>query len=36
VASGVEDALKSLGPMKFRHVPLTPTMLSDALESVGH
>ncbi len=36
VASGVEDALKQLGPMKFRHVPLTPTMISDALESVGH
>jgi CO/xanthine dehydrogenase Mo-binding subunit len=36
VASGVEDALKQLGPMKFRHVPLTPTMISDALEAVGH
>ena len=35
VASGVEDALKQLGPMKFRHVPLTPTMISDALEAVG-
>jgi CO/xanthine dehydrogenase Mo-binding subunit len=36
VASGVEDALKSLGDLKFRHVPLTPRMISDALESVGH
>ena len=35
VASGVEDALKALGDIKLRHVPLTPRMLSDALESVG-
>jgi len=35
VASGVEDALKSFGKIKFHHVPLTPTMISDALESVG-
>jgi CO/xanthine dehydrogenase Mo-binding subunit len=35
VASGVEDALKSFGTIKFHHVPLTPTMISDALEAVG-
>jgi CO/xanthine dehydrogenase Mo-binding subunit len=32
LASGVEDALRPLCPAKFRHVPLTPTMISDALE----
>jgi aerobic carbon-monoxide dehydrogenase large subunit len=36
VASGVEDALKPLGPVKLRHVPLTPRMLSEALEAIGH
>jgi aerobic carbon-monoxide dehydrogenase large subunit len=36
IASGVEDALRPLGPIKFHHVPLTPRMLSEALESVGH
>jgi aerobic carbon-monoxide dehydrogenase large subunit len=36
VASGVEDALRLLGPIKFHHVPLTPRMLSEALERVGH
>jgi aerobic carbon-monoxide dehydrogenase large subunit len=36
VASGVEDALRSLGVGKFRHVPLTPSMLHDALEESGH
>jgi aerobic carbon-monoxide dehydrogenase large subunit len=36
VASGVEDALRPLGPIKFHHVPLTPRMLSDALERVGY
>jgi carbon-monoxide dehydrogenase large subunit len=36
VASGVEDALRQLGPVKFHQVPLTPTMISDALEAVGH
>ena len=35
VASGVEDALRTFGEVKFRHVPLTPTMISDALEAVG-
>jgi aerobic carbon-monoxide dehydrogenase large subunit len=35
VASGVEDALKPLGPIKFRHVPLTPRMISEALEQVS-
>jgi carbon-monoxide dehydrogenase large subunit len=36
VASGVEDALRSLCGAKFRHVPLTPSMISDALEKAGH
>jgi CO/xanthine dehydrogenase Mo-binding subunit len=36
VASGVEDALRAFGPMKFHQVPLTPTMISDALERVGY
>jgi aerobic carbon-monoxide dehydrogenase large subunit len=36
IASGVEDALRALGPIAFRHVPLTPTMISDALEAIGH
>jgi CO/xanthine dehydrogenase Mo-binding subunit len=36
IASGVEDALRALGPITFRHVPLTPTMISDALEAIGH
>jgi carbon-monoxide dehydrogenase large subunit len=35
VASGIEDALRPLGPVKIRHVPLTPRMLSEALESIG-
>jgi aerobic carbon-monoxide dehydrogenase large subunit len=35
VASGVEDALRSLCNAKFRHVPLTPSMISDALEKAG-
>jgi carbon-monoxide dehydrogenase large subunit len=36
VASGVEDALRPLGPVKIRHVPLTPRMISEALEEIGH
>jgi len=36
VASGVEDALRSLGPVKIRHIPLTPRMISEALEQIGH
>jgi CO/xanthine dehydrogenase Mo-binding subunit len=36
VASGVEDALRTLGNAKFRHVPLTPSMISEALEQAGH
>jgi len=37
VASGVEDALRPLcGDAKFRHVPLTPTMISEALEAAGN
>jgi aerobic carbon-monoxide dehydrogenase large subunit len=35
VASGVEDALRPLGPVKIRHVPLTPRMISEALEQAG-
>lgn len=35
IASAVEDALRTFGDLKFRHVPLTPTMISDALETVG-
>jgi len=36
VASGVEDALRPLCPAKFHHVPLTPSMIGDALETAGH
>ena len=36
VASGVEDALEPLGPIKIRHIPLTPRMISEALEKIGH
>jgi aerobic carbon-monoxide dehydrogenase large subunit len=36
VASAVEDALRPLGPVKFHHVPLTPRMLSEALDQIGH
>ena len=36
VASGVEDALRALCDVKFWHVPLTPSMISDALEKAGH
>jgi CO/xanthine dehydrogenase Mo-binding subunit len=35
VASGVEDALRSLCEAKFRHMPLTPSMISEALEKAG-
>jgi hypothetical protein len=35
VASGVEDALRPLCAAKFRRVPLTPSMISDALEAAG-
>jgi carbon-monoxide dehydrogenase large subunit len=35
VASGVEDALRPLCAAKFRQVPLTPSMISDALEKAG-
>ena len=35
VASGVEDALRPLGNIKIHHVPLTPRMISDALEQAG-
>jgi len=35
VASGVEDALRPLGNVKIHHVPLTPRMISDALEQAG-
>ncbi|MCK1387592.1 aerobic carbon-monoxide dehydrogenase large subunit [Bradyrhizobium sp. 21] len=36
VASGVEDALRPFGALKFRQVPLSPTMIADALEQVRH
>jgi CO/xanthine dehydrogenase Mo-binding subunit len=36
VASGIEDALRSLCNAKFRHVPVTPDMISDALAQAGH
>jgi aerobic carbon-monoxide dehydrogenase large subunit len=36
LASGVEDALRPLCDAKFRHVPLTPSMISAALEQAGH
>jgi aerobic carbon-monoxide dehydrogenase large subunit len=36
VASGIEDALKTLGVGSFRHVPLTPSMLHEALAESGH
>jgi carbon-monoxide dehydrogenase large subunit len=36
VASGVEDALRSLGAVKIRHIPLTPRMINEALEKIGH
>src|SRR5258708_7608300 len=35
VASGVEDALRTLCDAKFRHMPLTPSMISEALEKAG-
>lgn len=36
VASGVEDALKPLGEVKIHHVPLTPRMMDEVLQKVGH
>ncbi|MBK1867700.1 aerobic carbon-monoxide dehydrogenase large subunit [Taklimakanibacter albus] len=33
VASGVEDALKALGGGKFRHTPITPSMIHAALDA---
>jgi CO/xanthine dehydrogenase Mo-binding subunit len=36
IASGVEDALRSLGAIKFNHVPLSPSMISEELERAGH
>src|SRR5262245_50596813 len=36
VASGVEDALRPLCNATFRHVPLTPSMISEALARAGH
>jgi CO/xanthine dehydrogenase Mo-binding subunit len=35
IASGVEDALKTLGGGKFHHVPLTPSMIHAALYGGG-
>ncbi len=31
IASGVEDALKAVGGAKFRHTPITPSMIHSAL-----
>lgn len=36
VASGVEDALRPFGALKFHQVPPSPTMIADALEQAGH
>ena len=36
IASAVEDALRPFGALKFHHVPLSPNMISSALEQVGH
>jgi carbon-monoxide dehydrogenase large subunit len=36
IASGVEDALRPFGSIKFHHVPLSPSMISSALEEAGH
>ena len=36
IASGVEDALRPLGAAKFHHVPLSPSMISSALDQAGH
>src|SRR6266478_2949420 len=36
VASGVEDALRSFGALKFHQVPLSPTMIADALKQAGY
>jgi carbon-monoxide dehydrogenase large subunit len=33
IASGVEDALRSLGGGKFHHTPITPSMIHSALSS---
>jgi CO/xanthine dehydrogenase Mo-binding subunit len=35
IASGVEDALKTIGGGKFHHVPLTPSMIHAALHGGG-
>jgi len=36
IASGVEDALRPFGALKFHHVPLSPNMICSALEQAGH
>ncbi len=36
VASAVEDALRPFGAPKFRQVPLSPNMISNALEQAGY
>jgi CO/xanthine dehydrogenase Mo-binding subunit len=36
IASAVEDALRPLGAIKFHQVPLSPSMISRALEQAGH
>ena len=36
IASAVEDALQPFGALRFNHVPLSPSMISAALDRVGH
>ena len=36
IASGVEDALRPFGALRFHQVPLTPNMICSALEQAGH
>ncbi len=36
IASGVEDALRPFGALRFHHVPLSPTMIANVLEQAGH
>ncbi|MCK1713398.1 MULTISPECIES: aerobic carbon-monoxide dehydrogenase large subunit [unclassified Bradyrhizobium] len=36
IASGVEDALRPFGALRFHQVPLSPTMIANVLERAGH
>jgi CO/xanthine dehydrogenase Mo-binding subunit len=36
IASGVEDALKPFGALQFHQLPLSPSMISSALDQAGH